>query len=362
MADTSALSPADYSSILSDYVTDQNEEALYRASLLSQACIESGLGPEDIVALHFEGLEKVLPIYPYRDHARIIGDAHQFLLEVMIAYGVKYKEYLELRLNESIRDAESRALRERERAMEAERIQREKTELLAVIAHEMRTPITVARGNIDLASRSLTLGKLEPVPVWLGTAREALDRLSRLSADLVEASQGAVPEMAFSVLDIADVVVQSCDWVRPAAESKGITLHFDRSIPGTQVLGNRDGLLSVLGNILSNAIRYTAPGGEVDVEVSIGENEACIIVKDTGIGMTPEVMARLFEKFYRGHEARIMEAKGLGLGLSLVQQIVQAHSGRIEVESTPGSGSTFKVVLPLVRPSVGDGDASDQVV
>ena len=149
------------------------------------------------------------------------------LLEVMIAYGVKYKEFLELKLSESLRDADARAVRERERAAEAERLQREKDEILGVIAHELRTPITAAQGNIDLASRVLGRGEVGPVPQFLASAREALERLSRLSADLVEASRAGAPRIELARRATwGSIVVQACDWARPAAASKGIRAHL----------------------------------------------------------------------------------------------------------------------------------------
>lgn len=342
------LSAADYNSILAEYLETRSENALYRASILSQVCIESGLGPEDIVALHFESLDAVLPNHPYREHTRVIGEAHQFLLEVMIAYGVKYKEYLELKVRDSLRDAEARATHERERALEAERLQREKTEILAVIAHEMRTPITVARGNLDLASRSLSQGKVDPATRMLGSAREALDRLSRLSADLVEASRGEAPEIEMTAQDLSPILFQACQWVRPVAEAKGIVIEYIDDGPRFAVAGNRDGLLSVFGNLLSNAVRYTPAPGKVKIEVIPEQDMVAVAVRDTGIGMAPEVQARVFDKFYRGPEARSIEAKGLGLGLSLVRQIVNAHGGDVTVESAPGQGSVFRVYLPVL--------------
>src|SRR5437763_211051 len=121
MTVTHDISVADYEGILDTYLRLHSEDALYQASVLSQACIESGLGPEDIIALHFDALSQLLKGRSYYDQARASGDAQQFLLEIMIAYGVKFKEFLELKLQETLRDAESRAGRERERAMEAER-------------------------------------------------------------------------------------------------------------------------------------------------------------------------------------------------------------------------------------------------
>jgi signal transduction histidine kinase len=112
------------------------------------------------------------------------------------------------------------------------------------------------------------------------------------------------------------------------------------------VLGSEDALLSVFGNLLSNAIRYTPGGGSVSVGLAVEGDFVCVEVTDTGIGMPVEVQGRIFDKFYRGPQARAVEAQGLGLGLSLVQQFVEVHDGRIEVTSVDGAGSTFKVWLP----------------
>ena len=112
-----AENPTDaYAEALAAYCSDRTEAALYRASLLSQTFVESGLGPEDIIALHCESLETILEGRPAREQVLVNGDAQQFLLEMMIAYGVKYKEFLELRLSQSVREAEARSARERERA------------------------------------------------------------------------------------------------------------------------------------------------------------------------------------------------------------------------------------------------------
>src|SRR5215207_3391859 len=189
---------ATYGQVLGDYLKTRSEEALYRASLLSQTFVEHGLGPEEIIALHFEALELAMASYSYREQARAIGDAHQFLLEVMIAYGVKYKEYLEMRVRESLREAEARTAAERQRARDAERLERERAELLTEIAHELRTPLTAAMGSLELATRNLSRGRMERVTPLLGSAKEALDRLSRLSAELMQATRGEAPQFTRS--------------------------------------------------------------------------------------------------------------------------------------------------------------------
>jgi signal transduction histidine kinase len=340
------VTPDAYDAVLAEYLRSGSEDSLYRASLLSQGCIESGLGPEDIIALHFESLDKVLEGRSPLARARANSEAQQFLLEVMIAYGVKYREYLEIRLREGLRDAESRADLERERALDAERLEQERADILATIAHELRTPLTAAMGQLEMATRSLTRGQIERLPPLLGSAREAMQRLSRLSADLVEVSRGQGVALNYGPQRLDELVAQACTWADAAAQAGEVRLIWDPTPMQVPVHADSDALLSILGNLLANAIRYTPSGGQVAVHYGTDGANAWVAVEDTGIGMTPEVQARIFEKFYRGQEARTLEAQGLGLGLALVQQLVQAHGGEITVLSAPGQGSTFRVTLP----------------
>jgi signal transduction histidine kinase len=340
-------SVAEYTSALDEYIDTRSEASLFRASLISQHFVESGFGPDDIIALHFESLESMLPGMSAREQSRAVGAAHQFLLEVMIAYGVKYKEFLELKLRESILEAEARAEIERQRVLELERSEQEKTELLAGIAHELRTPLTAARGNLDLAVRSLRRGKTDRLVPLLGSTREALDRLSRLTGDLVQVSRGDTLHLERKQVDLCAIVGQACTWAMPSANSKGVRLVVP--VPDSDILleGNADALLSVFGNLLSNAVRYTSAGGTVRVQYGREPDAVWVEVQDSGIGIPPDVQSRIFDRFYRSADARAMDAQGLGLGLTLVQQIVNAHEGRIELESEPGEGSRFRVILPL---------------
>ena len=344
---TAKITTPAYTVVLSDYLNTHGEAALYQASLLSQHFIEGGLGPEDIIALHFESLDEFTRDRPHHERLRCHSDAQTFLLEIMIAYGVKYREYLELRLQEGRDNAEAQAALDRERVLNAERLERERTEILAMIAHELRTPLTAALGTLDLANRSLDRGQIERLPTYLGSTREALRRLSRLSADLVEVSRGETELLSPTAVDLAPIVEQARTWASPAAAEKGVTLNCPAMPAPLPLVADGDALLSVIGNLLSNAIRYTPAGGEVTVACDIQGDTIRVVVADNGIGMEPAVADRIFEKFYRGENARSVEAQGLGLGLSLVQQLVQAHHGRVEVESALGVGSTFRVLLPL---------------
>jgi signal transduction histidine kinase len=337
-----------YGQVLADYLKTRSEDALYRASLLSQTFVEHDVGPEEIIALHFEALERAMAAYSYREQARAIGDAHQFLLEVMITYGVKYKEYLELRVRDSLREAEARAAADRQRALDAERAERERAELLTEIAHELRTPLTAAMGSIDLAARHLSHGRTERLTPLLGSAREAMDRLSRLSAELMQATRGEAPQLFPARQNFTSLLDQACSWADPAALDKGVTLTREPGPELVEIWGDADAILSVIGNLLSNAIRYTPAGGVVTVRHGVDNAWCWVEVADTGIGLSPEARSQVFERFYRAPEARALDAQGLGLGLTLVHQLVVAHNGRVEVESTPGAGSAFRVLLPAV--------------
>jgi signal transduction histidine kinase len=325
-----------YAAALADYLKTQREAALYEASLLSQLFVEQRAGPDEIVALHFESLDQILRGMTYREHSRAVTDAHQFLLEVMIAYGVTYREYLDLKILEHERDTQARE------------------EILGSIAHELRSPIAAAQVNLDMARRHLAKGRVELIEPRIGTARGALDRLSRLTANLVRSGSMQPFADPHELVNLGAITDQAYEWAEVSASEKQIRFVYEPS-NGSPILvyGDSDALLSVLGNLLSNAIRYTPEGGQVTLRCGIEGESASICVEDTGIGMAEEVKTRIFDKFYRSPEARSVEAQGLGLGLTLVHQAVTAHHGSVTVKSTPGQGTTFRVTLPLAGSQTG---------
>jgi signal transduction histidine kinase len=322
------VSAEEYGAALGEYLRTGGEAALYQASLISQAFVRQRVGPDDIVALHVEALERVTAGFGPRQQVVAATDALHFLLEVMIAYGVRHQEYLEMRLEQLAQSELS------------------KTEVLRAVAHELRTPLTAARGNIDLAEIRLVEGQVHEVPPLLGQSRAALDRLVRMTADLVEASREGAPRLRLEQQAVGDLLDRTRVWAAAHAAERGVALAIEETGDPLTVVADGDALLSVFGNLLSNAIRYTPPGGRVVVRYGGTDEAIWVEVRDTGIGMVPEVRERIFEKFYRAPEAQLAVPQGLGLGLALVRQLVEAHRGRVEVESLPGRGSTFRVVLP----------------
>jgi signal transduction histidine kinase len=206
--------------------------------------------------------------------------------------------------------------------------------------------LTVAKGNIDLAINQTDRQRWDRLPRALGSARDAIQRLVRLSDELVEVSRGEVRALELVPLDVAAAVMQACEWAQIDAGRKGVDLTFRSTSEVMSILGDRDALLMIFGNLLSNAIRYTDPGGRIKVSVISTGGLYRIEVADTGIGMTPEVVAHIFDDFFRAEEARSYDSTGLGLGLALAHRLVVAHDGRLEVESEHGRGSTFRVILP----------------
>jgi signal transduction histidine kinase len=342
--DTDVFPTEAYAAALADYAHTHSEAALYQASLLSQAFVKQGVGPEEIIALHGEAFDAVCMGCSDRDKVRLGGDALQFLLEVMIAYGVQHAEYADLKA----REAEASVTAAQRQIEEAREAEQRKAELLAVVAHELRTPITAALGTVQLARRSLTRGHIEGIPRLLDSTEKTLQRLSRLTGDLVEASRGGSPEIHRKPLELAVIVSQACTWAATVAENKGVQLVRQSDAWSARVLGDEDALLTVFGNLLANAIRYTPAGGSVTVRFGTDSEEAWVEVADTGIGMSPEIQPQVFEQFFRAPDAQRIEQQGLGLGLFLVQRLIQAHGGRVDLASTLGVGSSFKVSLPLL--------------
>lgn len=336
-----------YGSALCEYLRTRSEAALYQASLLSEQLLDQRLGPEEIVALHAGALEPALAGLGYREQARASGDALYFLLEVMIRYGVQYQAHMELRLNEGTRQAETTAVLAMQRAEDAEQAAGEKTDILAVVAHELRTPMTSLQGHLQLAHRALSQGRLESLAHNLTAIETAAARLRRLMEELTEASRNTASTLERQPLELGVQLVQACELSSSAALEKRIALGYESATSPQWVLSNASAMLTIFSNLLSNAIRYTPAGGSVTVRAGGDAEHAWVVIQDTGIGMALETRRRIFEKFYRAPEAQEIEAKGLGLGLALVQQLVSASDGTIEVVSTPGEGSTFRVVFPV---------------
>jgi len=229
-------------------------------------------------------------------------------------------------------------------------LDRLKDDFVASVSHELRTPLTSIRGYLDLVLEG-EVGELnEEQSQFLTVVDRNADRLLRVVGDLLFVAQVGERQLDLSLEGVAleDVVSEAVDAARPHAESKEILLTVE---PGAvpMLSADRARLGQVLDNLLSNAIKFTPAGGRVSVRTFARDEVAVIEVADTGTGVSPEDQAKLFERFYRTRSAMENAVQGTGLGLTIVQAIVEAHGGTIAVESVEGEGTTFRVELPLER-------------
>jgi signal transduction histidine kinase len=351
-----------YARALTAYCRTRAASALAEAERLAAAFAAEGVGPDTIVEVHLESLVAAMDVLPARQRAQGSLASHQFLLEVVMGYGALVREQLdrlETTSGRRVRRAEKSAARDRARAETSERIGQDQSDALASVAHEMAQPLVALDGNLQLAERALARGEGKRVGPRIGRSREALSRLAGLIADLHRSARGEAWELETEPVDLAEVVEQAVEAARGAAAEKEISL-TRAGLAGAPHLvdGDADALLSVVGNLLSNAIRYTPAGGRVAVHQLLEGDRLLTEVRDTGIGIAPELQARIFERLYRAPEARAMVAQGLGVGLALARRLVLAHGGTIEVESEPGRGSTFRLVLPVASMAAASAGAA----
>lgn len=213
-------------------------------------------------------------------------------------------------------------------------------------SHELRTPLTTLRGEAEVALRqSRTAGEYRETLEHI--LREA-ERMSKIVDDLLllaQADSGEVaPEKEPVQLDLLLSEVVSS--FIPIAKEKGAQLR-PSGLPPIQVIGDESYLFRLFANLIDNGVKYTSSGGTVSITVQTTGHKIQVTVSDTGIGIAPEHLPYLFERFYRVDKARSRQMGGSGLGLSIAQWIAEAHGGRIEVKSEVCKGSSFTVVLPI---------------
>ena len=286
------------------------------------------------------------------------------LLLVLIALPVAYRWG---RLNENLTDRETdladseqrfRSLFEEAEAgrrLQVEqndrlrKLDRMKDDFVASVSHELRTPLTSISGYVELMIEGEAGGLNEEQLNFLGVVRRNADRLLRLVGDLLFAAQSDARQVEFerAPVDLLRLVTHAFEAARPAAADREIELALE-----TETVGGFEGDAGRLGqmidNLLSNALKFTPPGGTVLVRLSRRDEAAEIEVSDTGMGISEDDQQRLFERFFRTSDATEQAIQGTGLGLSIAAAIVEGHGGSIEVKSEIGRGTTFRVVLPVV--------------
>jgi two-component system, OmpR family, phosphate regulon sensor histidine kinase PhoR len=231
---------------------------------------------------------------------------------------------------------------------ELRRLERIRQDFVANVSHEFRTPLTAIQGFAE----TLLGGALEDPANrrrFVEIIREHAARLARLTADLLELSRIEAGELKleFRPVSLAQLVKSCVETARLKAAAKNLAIEVNPAGALPPARGDANRLQEVLQNLLDNAVQYTPSGGRVEVSATRVGNQLVITVADTGIGIPQAEQSRIFERFYRVDAARSREAGGTGLGLSISRHIVEAHGGRIWVESAVGEGSRFHFSVPV---------------
>ena len=228
---------------------------------------------------------------------------------------------------------------------ERRRLEAVRTDFVANISHELKTPI----GAIGLLAETLQAEDDPAVAERLaGRIQMESYRVGRTIEDLLELSRIEVDESrAAETIVVGVLLEEACDRLAPAAEQAGVALASSGTELGARIHGDRRQLVSALTNLIDNAIKYSDPGGRVDVSAEITETEILLSVTDHGIGIPSRDLDRVFERFYRVDQARSRQTGGTGLGLAIVRHVAVNHSGTVEVDSRLGEGSSFRLRLPV---------------
>ena len=237
--------------------------------------------------------------------------------------------------------------RERDARVEAEHANRSKDQFLATVSHELRTPLTAILGWASmLRTRDFEPSRVREI--YESVYRNAQIQ-ARIVNDLLDVSRIVTGQLKLDLqtVDLGEVARLSLETIRPAAVAKGLTLGSDIPQIECRVLGDAARLQQVIWNLLSNAIKFTPSGGSVMLTVRSSDALVTIDVSDTGIGISPPSLPRVFERFWQADSTSTRSHSGLGLGLALVRHIVELHGGEVRAQSEgQGQGSTFSVILP----------------
>jgi heavy metal sensor kinase len=216
----------------------------------------------------------------------------------------------------------------------------------AALAHELRTPLAVLRGEIELAMRAPDAREAQRTA--FASQMEEIDRLTQLIDQILTLARAEAGQIRLTraPVDLSALAHSLVEQLEPVADARSIALTCEAS-DAVIVMGDRGWLQRLLLNLLDNALKFTPAHGRVAVRVSRDAQAALIAVRDTGVGLSTDDLARVFQRFFRADPARSTSRPGAGLGLSLVQWIAGQHHGTVKVRSRPGEGSTFTVTLPI---------------
>lgn len=266
--------------------------------------------------------------------------AAYFASSIVARLKERERELMESNLSCEVRATELAKLNAR-----LENLERERSQFIRLVTHELRAPVAAIQSYLRLILDGYVPSEKQRAIIEKSEKR-ALEQLALISdlLDLARLQEKREEGKVMSV-DVADVLQGVTDLMQARAEEKDLlfSVEIEPGVPPVQA--NPEHIKQLWTNLISNAIKYTEPGGIVVVSLSQNPNYVVGVVRDTGIGMTPEQLAHIFEEFYRTEEAKAMERQGTGLGLAIVKRIVGSYGGRVWVESEKGKGSKFSFAL-----------------
>jgi len=232
-------------------------------------------------------------------------------------------------------------------ASELEQEERLRKRMVADVAHELRTPLSVMRGNLEAMIDDL----IPASEVELDAIHQEVMRLARLVEDLriLSLADAGELQLKMQAVDPGALVETAVRRLTATAQAKGVTLSGDIGGDSVSVMGDEGKLQQVLANLIGNAIRHAPEGSQVTVQARPAGNEVQLIVSDQGPGIDPKALPSLFERFWKGDRARVrtIDGGGSGLGLSIVRQLVDLHGGRVEASLPKNGGLQVTVSLPV---------------
>ena len=226
-------------------------------------------------------------------------------------------------------------------------IDRVRTDLVSTVSHELRTPLASIKGYLELLQDELLDTMTPQQGAMMGAIRRNLDRLNELIANLLALSKAEETELSVQPVDLRGVATEVGADLRLTAASRDIAIRTLHSSAPVVVLGDRSQLTRAVQNLVTNAVKFSRPGGTVELRVTTSGGDAVLEVADEGIGIPAADLPGLGSRFYRASNAVQAEIAGTGLGLRIVQTILDRHGGSLSVDTLEGEGTTFTVLLPL---------------
>lgn len=290
-----------------------------------------------------------------RSRAAEFSERDQHLVELLAAHAAIAIERAKLRQRiDEETEARAATLKELKRAneklMELDRL---KSEFVSLVSHELRAPLTNIQGALELLQDRLSSEEDSSAAELLGVMDQQIRRLTRmvqgvLQVARIEAGQLPMKPRSLALEPHLEMAVQELE-VR--ARDHRFRLPSKKPLP--RVWADPDRLDEVVGNLLDNAVKFSPDGKEIRIEVTSGGEDAVVSVTDQGVGIPPDQLERIFERFHRVEDDGALNREGQGLGLYIARKLIEAQGGRIWAESKPGEGSRFSFTLPLAREKKG---------